>query len=161
MVSQQTRNKIVSYTSGAFMATALFLLIDASVLSQYYQFDQGKVTGVIWVPFIIHLIAFIIVNAVPADAIEEMQAGNVFSEDTKVPSFWLFLGFLMSFCAIFAATYIMIVQYIINSPQPPSSAPPEVDQRTMIWPGVAVFLQSVFIFASLVMMRFARKNTSF
>ncbi|KAI3643335.1 hypothetical protein MP228_012890 [Amoeboaphelidium protococcarum] len=146
MVSQQTRNKIVSYTSGALMATALFLLIDASVLSQYYQFDQGKVTGVIWVPFIIHLIAFIIVNAVPADAIEEMQAGNVFSEDTKVPSFWLFLGFLMSFCAIFAATYIMIVQYIINSPQPPSSAPPEVDQRTMVWPGVAVFLQNVFIF---------------
>jgi hypothetical protein len=86
------------------------------------------------------------------------------SEVSAVQKFAVFFGFVLAFGGLFGATYLMIASYLINTPSP-SQALLDANLNDpfmfMRWPGVAVFLQNIFIFVSNMMMRFARKSDAF
>lgn len=59
---------------------------------------------------------------------------------------WLFIGFVLGFSSIIAATWIMIADFSI------------IDEKASRWPGVALLLQNLFIFFSSLLYKFGRSN---
>lgn len=59
---------------------------------------------------------------------------------------WLFIGFVLGFSSIIAATWIMIADFTI------------IDEKASKWPGIALLLQNVFIFFSSLLYKFGRQS---
>lgn len=59
---------------------------------------------------------------------------------------WLFVGFVLGFSSIIAATWIMIADFTI------------IDEKASRWPGVALLLQNLFIFFSSLLYKFGRQS---
>ncbi len=63
---------------------------------------------------------------------------------------WFFLGFLMGFAALIGAGWILFGEYM--NAQNPSFKP------TITYPGVAIFIQNLFIFIASLIYKFGRSE---
>ena len=84
-------------------------------------------------------------NILPAEAFDMRGGADV----SPLMRFLTFLGFCAGFGGIFGASYLMISDYLVRVPV----APPNLSARyggdaslLLKWPGIAVFLQNIFIF---------------
>ena len=136
-----------------------WLLFDASAMSGYWQLDSGKTTFAHYLPGIASTIGLIILMSIPASSFDFNDVSDVETR-TRLA---IFIGFLLSFSGMFSATYVMIASYLVSTPAAPPTMPSTgIDKvAIMIWPGVAIFLQNMLIFVSLLMMRFARRDDKF
>lgn len=68
-------------------------------------------------------------------------------EDPKACAL-LFVGVLINFVTLIAATWVMFASYVTGAIKP-------------VWPGVALFLQNLLIFVAAFLFRFGRYHESF
>ncbi|ROT74356.1 putative transmembrane protein 50B [Penaeus vannamei] len=136
----ERRNFIASVVSGTLFAVGWWCIIDAA--TQYPSNDQFNhayhVCGVI------ATIAMFMVNSVSNGQVR----GDMYTDGCMGPlgaRIWLFLGLMLSFGSLIAACWILFGGYVI-----PKSA--------FFWPGVAVFLQNMFIFFSSVIYKIGRSE---
>jgi len=160
--TDEKRNSLTSYSSGLLFAIAWWMLIDANVLSFTEDRDSDVWHGVIlwwfYVPGIISTIALIMVNIISYEAI----SGNGFLDDSSVlkARIWLFISFILAFGGLLGSGWILFAKYVIpsNSDDGSGSGSPTLPEDK--WPGVALFLQNIFIFLSAIILRFGRKSSS-
>lgn len=145
----ERRNMIASIVSGIFFFVGWWIFIDAAVYDSYIaKTTEGQNPEVnMWYITIavVSTIAFFFVNAVSNGQIrgDTYTGGCMGQTGARI---WLFIGFLLSFAGLIAATWILFQIYIID----------KGNQYEGVWPGVAVFLQNLFIFVASIIFKFGR-----
>eukprot|EP00158_Paraphelidium_tribonemae_P003398 Partr_v1_DN26095_c0_g1_i14_m577 putative transmembrane protein 50A len=155
-IKNMKRNVVISYSSGALFAIGWWFLFDASVMSNFYDIADGKVTGLHYLPGISSTLALILINLLPASAFDFSDISDITTRQRLA----IFIGFLLAFGGVFAATWMMIAAYLVNVPIVTSIKllTSGIDAQLFIkWPGIAVFLQNILIFTSTIAMRFGRR----
>ncbi|XP_076029236.1 transmembrane protein 50A [Oratosquilla oratoria] len=134
----ERRNIIASILAGGLFFTGWWFVIDAA--AQFPSDDQFKhayhVCGVI------ATIGMFMVNTVTSG----QMRGDTYTDGCMGPygaRIWLFLGFVLSFGSLIAACWILFGGYVM----------PDMDPQ---WPGVAIFLQNMFIFFGSIIYKFGR-----
>ncbi|KAL7644051.1 UNVERIFIED_CONTAM: hypothetical protein RMT77_004863 [Armadillidium vulgare] len=134
----EKRNFITSVLSGCLFFGGWWIVIDAA--AQYPSNDQFlhayHTCGVM------ATLAMFMVNSVSNSQIagEGMTDGCLGLMGSRV---WFFLGLMLTFGSMIGACWILFGGFVI----------PKVDPQ---WPGVAVFLQNMFIFLSSIIFKFGR-----
>lgn len=154
---------IASITSGIFFFVGWWIFIDAAVMygpqpaPSVAPPPTGSVTSVPLRPAsatlqlwyitiaIVSTIAFFFVNAVSNGQIrgDSYTEGCLGQAGARI---WLFIGFLLAFAGIIAATWILFQIYVID----------KKNEQNGVYPGVAVFLQNFFIFIASLVFKFGR-----
>lgn len=134
----ERRNLIVSIASGILFFSGWWLIIDAAALYP----DNDQFNHVYQIPGCVSTVAFFIVNSVSNGQIrgDAYTTGCIGQTGARV---FLFIGFLLAFGSLIAASWILFGFYVVGSFQPD-------------WPGIAVFLQNAFIFFSSFLFKFGR-----
>ncbi|XP_071800935.1 transmembrane protein 50A-like [Asterias amurensis] len=136
----EKRNAVVSVLSGILFFAGWWIAIDAAAFySKPEQLNHAyHVCGVV------STIAFFMVNAVSAGQVrgDSYSTGCIGQTGARV---WLFIGFLMAFAGLIAASWILFGPYVVH---PPNDGDP--------YPGVAIFLQNFLIFMSGIVFKFGR-----
>eukprot|EP01111_Echinosteliopsis_oligospora_P009094 TRINITY_DN2604_c0_g1_i1.p1 TRINITY_DN2604_c0_g1~~TRINITY_DN2604_c0_g1_i1.p1 ORF type:complete len:150 (-),score=34.56 TRINITY_DN2604_c0_g1_i1:100-549(-) len=127
----QIPKSAVSVFAGILFGIGWIMLIDAHV----YQSSVGlspKIQAWFYAPGIVATVALFMSNIVNLEA---MNPYSWIAEEgvTARVRAWLFLAFVLSFGSVAASIWIMVALF----------SPPETQ-----WPGVAMILQSIFIFVS-------------
>ncbi|XP_059162514.1 transmembrane protein 50B-like [Physella acuta] len=132
----ERRNLVVSIISGIMFFSGWWFFIDAAVPTEN-KFNFAYLT-----PDIILTLAFFMINSVSNGQIrgESYTTGCLGQTGARV---WLFIGFLLAFGALIAASWILIGFYVVGNVKPD-------------WPGIAVFLQNALIFFSAFVFKFGR-----
>ncbi|XP_059177009.1 transmembrane protein 50B-like [Physella acuta] len=132
----ERRNLVVSIISGIMFFSGWWFFIDAAVPTEN-KFNFAYLT-----PGIILTLAFFMINSVSNGQIrgESYTTGCLGQTGARV---WLFIGFLLAFGALIAASWILFGFYVVGNVKPD-------------WPGIAVFLQNALIFFSAFVFKFGR-----
>ena len=118
------RNKISSFLSGLFFFIGWWILIDAAANSPFKNNNYH-------IPGVISTIAMIMVNCVSNAAVRgDVDAGCLGQTGVRL---WTMLSFLLAFGGLIGACYILFGEYVAKD-------------ESNAYPGVAGFLQNVFIF---------------
>ncbi|VDD76040.1 unnamed protein product [Mesocestoides corti] len=128
------RNTLVSVISGILFASGWWIIIDAAA-----GYDQETLPHPNYAIGCMATVGFILLNILP----QETDILCLF-----LSSFVLvFLGMLINFATIIAATWVMFASYVVGN-------------KKHVWPGVAIFLQNLFIFSATFVFRFGRYHGS-
>ncbi|XP_005090730.1 transmembrane protein 50B [Aplysia californica] len=132
------RNLIVAIASGVLFFSGWWIMIDAAALYP----DGGQFNHAYQTPGVVLTVAFFMINSVSNGQIrgDAYTTGCIGQTGARV---WLFLGFLLAFGALIAASWILFGFYVVEYVQPD-------------WPGIAVFLQNALIFFSAFLFKFGR-----
>ncbi|XP_071818561.1 transmembrane protein 50A-like [Apostichopus japonicus] len=141
----ERRNTIASIVSGVFFFVGWWIFIDAAV----YDASMPPKDLELWLITIgvVSTIAFFFVNAVSNGQIrgDSYSGGCLGQTGARI---WLFIGFLLSFAGLIASMWILFQIYVID----------KADMKDRVWPGVAVFLQNLFIFVASIIFKFGRSE---
>lgn len=136
----ERRNFLASVVSGSLFALGWWCVIDAA--AQYPKNEDFNhayhVCGVI------ATLAMLMVNTVSNGQVR----GDMYTDGCIGPygaRIWLFLGLMLSFGSLIGACWILFGGYVI----------PGVKIQ---WPGVAIFLQNMFIFFSSIIYKIGRSE---
>ncbi|XP_050394381.1 transmembrane protein 50B [Patella vulgata] len=135
----ERRNSVASIVSGVMFFAGWWIVIDAAAsYPSTTDFNHAYHT-----PGVIGTLAFFLINSVSNGQIrgESYTNGCLGQTGARV---WLFIGFLMSFSALIAASWILFGFYVVS----------KVSEHD--WPGIAVFLQNALIFFSGLVFKFGR-----
>ncbi|OPJ71641.1 transmembrane protein 50A [Patagioenas fasciata monilis] len=91
---------------------------------------------------VIATIAFLMINAVSNGQVR----GDSYSEGCLGQTgarIWLFIGFMMAFGSLIASMWILFGGYVVK-------------EKTVVYPGIAVFFQNAFIFFGGLVFKFGR-----
>ena len=132
-------------------------MIDANVMSNKWQFTDGKVTGVHYVPGIFATIGLILINMIPASAFDSGSFGDV----PNRAKFAIFFAFCVFFATLMGSGWLFFETYVprngysgIPIPQPVIDAYGQTTAQALaVWLGFSVFLECILIFASAMLMR--------
>ncbi|XP_064617685.1 transmembrane protein 50A-like [Liolophura sinensis] len=135
----ERRNAVAAVASGILFFTGWWLVIDAATMYQ----NQADFNHAYHTCGVIATLAFFMINSVSNGQIrgESYTTGCMGQTGARI---WLFLGFLLGFGALIAASWILFGFYVV-----PPNPPPQ-------WPGIAVFLQNALIFFSALVFKFGR-----
>lgn len=135
----EKRNTIASIVSGSMFFIGWWIIIDAAATFPSNG-DFPKATHVCGV---VGTLALIMINSVSNGQVR----GDSYTSDGCLGQtgarVWLFIGFMLGFGALIAGFYILFGVYVVHKREPS-------------YPGVAVFLQNVFIFFGGLVMKFGR-----
>lgn len=133
------RNAVVSIVSGILFFSGWWIVIDAAAMYP----DEKDFNKAFHTCGVFATLAFFFINSVSNGQIrgESYTDGCLGQTAARV---WLFIGFLMGFGSLIAASWILFGFYVVNNPGMPE------------WPGVAVFLQNALIFFSSLIFKFGR-----
>ncbi|KAK8721891.1 hypothetical protein OTU49_012624 [Cherax quadricarinatus] len=136
----ERRNFMAAVTSGAMFALGWWFVIDAAArYPSTTDFNHAyHVCGVI------ATLALLMVNTVSNGQVR----GDMYTDGCIGPygaRIWLFLGLMLSFGSLIAACWILFGGYVIPKSQ-------------IQWPGVAIFLQNMFIFFSSIIYKIGRSE---
>jgi len=142
----EKRNKIAAITSGFLFFSGWWFALDAS--ASYYSDtrDVFHVCGVF------ASISMIMVNMVS----NSILRGEGFTDGCLGPvgaRLWFFIGFMMGFGSLIGACWILFGEYIDISDNINNTFKP-----TRTYPGVAFFIQNLFIFLSSLIYKFGRSE---
>jgi len=137
---KENRNTIASIIAGSFFSIAWWLIID--VLIRYPSNDEFH--KALLTVGIVGSLALIFVNSISNSRFrgDYYRDGCVGLVAARVI---LFLSFLFVFGSLIAGSWILIALYIIPNAK-------------NVYPGVALFLQSLFIFISTLILKFGRTD---
>uniref|UniRef100_A0A8B9C399 Transmembrane protein 50A n=3 Tax=Anatidae TaxID=8830 RepID=A0A8B9C399_9AVES len=134
----EKRNTIASVAAGVLFFTGWWIIIDAAVkYPKMEDFNHSyHACGVI------ATIAFLMINAVSNGQVR----GDSYSEGCLGQTgarIWLFIGFMMAFGSLIASMWILFGGYVVK-------------EKTVVYPGIAVFFQNAFIFFGGLVFKFGR-----
>lgn len=136
------RNICVSIGCGILFSIGWWIFFDAIVL---YGELLKKMT-IVFGPGIMSTFALIIVQSTP-----HKRRHISFDQCCRCPlrflKFVLFMGFVFTFSAVIWAAYLLIVNFALAENVP-------------VWPGIAIFLQNLFIMSANLTYKFGRKDLS-
>jgi hypothetical protein len=137
------RNKIASITSGFLFFAGWWFAIDACTSDYMNTRDKFQLCGVF------SALSMMMVNSVSNDQIRGEASTGGLCDSGIAAKFWFFFGCLMGFGALLGSAWILFREYVFIA-----------DEATFrpktTYPGVAYFLQNLFIFASSVIYKFGR-----
>lgn len=132
----EKRNAVSSIIAGALFAIGWWIIIDVSAVYSFnFAFHICGIFGTI---------SLFMINAVSISQIrgESYTTGFLGQNGLRV---WLFIGFVLGFSSIIAATWFLISNFYLNQ---------EKDQPK--YPGLGLFAQNILIFASSIIFKFGR-----
>jgi hypothetical protein len=127
-------------------------LIDANAITNYWKLSDGAINGIHYLPAIAGTFSLILLNAVSASAMDFSGDNPFIGSDNVGPKITIFIAFILAFGSLFGATYIFADKYMIHTPQPPqdlidASPDGQSGQLMVKYPGIAVLIQNILIFA--------------
>ncbi|XP_038077443.1 transmembrane protein 50A-like [Patiria miniata] len=135
----ERRNAMASVAAGILFFGGWWVAIDAAAKypSENDLIHAYHVCGVV------STIAFFMINAVSAGQVrgDSYNTGCIGQTGARI---WLFVGFLLAFAGLIAASWILFGPYVVN----------KVFKDP--YPGVAIFLQNFLIFLSGLVFKFGR-----
>jgi len=135
---EDRRNFLSSVTSGFLFSVGWWIMIDAACMYPLNS-ELGHVYHLCGV---FATVAMFMVNTVSNAQItgDAYEGGCLGGFGAKI---WFFVGLMMSFGSLLGAAWVLFGRYVV-----PGAAP--------VYPGVAVFLQNVFIFVASLLFKFGR-----
>ncbi|XP_076325670.1 transmembrane protein 50A-like [Tachypleus tridentatus] len=134
----EKRNAVASIGAGTMFFTGWWIILDvAAGYPRMEDFHHAyHVCGVLGT------ISLFMINAVSNGQVrgDSYTTGCMGQTGARA---WLFLGFVLGFGSLIAASWILFGAYVIPMKEPQ-------------WPGVAVFLQNAFIFIGSLIFKFGR-----
>uniref|UniRef100_A0A5K3FED4 Transmembrane protein 50B n=1 Tax=Mesocestoides corti TaxID=53468 RepID=A0A5K3FED4_MESCO len=118
------RNTLVSVISGILFASGWWIIIDAAA-----GYDQETLPHPNYAIGCMATVGFILLNILPQETLTDE------TENSVCGKVLVFLGMLINFATIIAATWVMFASYVVGN-------------KKHVWPGVAIFLQNLFIFSA-------------
>lgn len=139
----EKRNKIASIVSGFLFFSGWWFALDASASYHSDTRDVFHLCGVF------ATISMFMVNAVSNSLLhgDGYTDGCLGSIGARI---WFFFGFMMGFGSLLGAAYILFGEYVYSH----NGQNPFKPNNT--YPGVAFFLQNLFIFLASVVYKFGR-----
>lgn len=135
----ERRNLVASIVSGTLFFVGWWIIIDAAA---NYP-DQTEFNHAFHTCGAVGTIAFFMINSVSNGQIrgDSYSTGCMGRNGARI---WLFIGFLLGFGALIAASWILFGFYVVHN------------KNLADWPGIAVFLQNALIFFSALLFKFGR-----
>ncbi|XP_053203128.1 transmembrane protein 50A-like [Panonychus citri] len=133
----EKRNAVSSIVAGVLFFTGWWIIIDINSYFSSEDFNNAyHLCG------IFATISLFMINAVSNGQVrgETYNTGFLGQRAARV---WLFIGFVLGFTPIIAATWILFAAYVIPN-------------KRVIYPGIGLFLQNVLIFAGSLIFKFGR-----
>ncbi|XP_015781391.1 transmembrane protein 50A [Tetranychus urticae] len=135
----EKRNAVASIIAGVLFFTGWWIIIDVNSLFGSEDFSLGyHVCG------IFATVSLFMINAVSNGQVRG-ESYNTGFLGQKAARTWLFVGFVLGFSSIIAATWILFAAYVIPNKQ-------------VIYPGIGLFLQNILIFAGSLVFKFGRSE---
>jgi len=133
---------LLAYAAGFSFAIGWWLWIDANVYSHHTN-DPVQVSGVHYIPGIISTIGLIMVNLV---SWSDLNGVNFLSDNVSAKArIWLLFAFVVSFAGLVVGVWMAVVHWFQGNPNSQ-------------YPGVALIVQNLLIFAGGAMYRFAKPS---
>lgn len=141
------RNLVASVVSGVLFFFGWWLAIDAAAV--YPQKTELK--DVFHICGVFATISMFMVNGVSSATLESPDSYTEGCLGVNGARIWFFFGCLMGFGSLIGASYILFGEYV---------APPEKSEFKpgSTYPGVAIFLQNLFIFMASLIFKFGRSE---
>lgn len=138
----ENRNSLASIISGFLFAVGWWVAIDAGVL------DAHKYNNAYWACGVFGSLGLVMVNAVSNSQLrgDAYVPGALGTGGTRV---WMVFGFLCTFGAMIGASWILFGEYVYMKTENP------------FYPGIAFFMQNLFIFISTILFKFGRVEDSY
>ncbi|CAG2173589.1 unnamed protein product [Oppiella nova] len=136
----EKRNEWASFGSGLLFFTGWWLIFD--VAARYPE--SGYFNHTYYICGICSTFALIMINTVTNEQID----GHSYSEGCCGPQtarLWLLVGFVMAFVSVIASVWILFENYV-------------QEDAKYKYPGVALFLQNLFIFGASLLMKYGRNE---
>jgi hypothetical protein len=163
-ISAKRRNAIVSTISGGIFAIGWWFFVD--VYSRHLDLDHGGLRNEYWIPGILSTLGLILVMAIP----HKLLRGDDLTrrEDSTGSKFFALLCFFVLFCGLAGAIWVFVAGYLIpsrahhathrpsNYKDYPVDPPRPVHPNFHIWPGIAILVQNICIFASAFLFKFGK-----
>jgi len=156
---QRHRNLITSVVSGVLFFTGWWLAIDAAVCYT----DKNELRDVFHICGVFATISMFMVNGVSSATLENPDAYTDGCLGVRGARIWFFFGCLMGFGSLIGASYILFGEYIALSNKSTEGEEDGVNtfNPTHTYPGVAIFLQNLFIFMASLIFKFGRSEESY
>lgn len=134
----ERRNMVASIIAGILFFTGWWICFDAAATYP----DNSVFNHAYHTCGVINTLAFFMINSVSNGQIrgDTYTSGCLGQTGARV---WLFIGFLLAFGSLIAASWILFGFYVV---------PHQVND----WPGIAIFLQNAFIFFGGLVFKFGR-----
>lgn len=137
------RNSIAAALSGFIFFGGWWFGIDAaSIYPSNDDFPQG-----LHVLAVFSTISFFMINSVSNSLVRGDDSYNSGCLSTNGARVWIFFGYLFGFATIIASCWLMLSEFILHN------------KRPYVYPGVAIFLQNIFIFIASLIFKFGRKES--
>jgi len=138
----EKRNKVASVLAGTLFFSGWWFALDASISHHDDTKDHFHLCGVF------STISMFMVNAVS----NSLLRGEGFTEGCLGPlgaRIWFFIGFMMGFGSFIGSCYILFGEYVDVGDN-------DINHFQTTYPGVAFFMQNLFILASSIIYKFGR-----
>lgn len=144
----ERRNQIAAITAGFLFFAGWWFAIDASATNYENTKDIFHICGVF------ASISMFMVNSISNGQLRGEEFGDYTGGCLGVMGsrIWFFFGFLMGFGSLIGAAWILFGEYLFGNPEHSNFNPKSM------YPGVAFFLQNLFIFFSSVVYKFGRSE---
>lgn len=141
-IVREKRNFLSSLVAGVLFSFGWWIIIDAA--TQYP--NQSDLNHACHTCGVIATLALVMINSVSNSSIRgESYSEGCFGQTAA--RVWLFVGFLLDFAALIAASWILFGIYVVPG-------------KSDVWPGLAVFLQNAFIFSGSILFKFGRTENN-
>jgi len=141
------RNLVASVASGVLFFFGWWLAIDAAACYT----DKKQLMDVFHICGVFATISMFMINGVSSASLENPDAYTDGCLGVRGARIWFFFGCLMGFGSLIGASYILFGEYIALS---------NVDtfNPDKTYPGVAIFLQNLFIMMASLTFKFGRSE---
>jgi len=141
------RNLVASVVSGILFFFGWWLAIDAAAVYP----EKTELKDVFHICGVFATISMFMVNGVSSATLENPDSYTEGCLGANGARIWFFFGCLMGFGSIIGASYILFGEYVAY----PENA---TFRPTHTYPGVAIFLQNLFIFMASIIFKFGRSE---
>lgn len=140
------RNRVASIIAGILFFSGWWIAIDAAVVYP----EKTELKDVFHICGVFGTISMIMVNMISNGQLrgESYTTGCLGVFGARI---WFFVGFLFAFGSLLGASWILFGEYVVDNKG-------NTFQPTYTYPGVAIFLQNVFIFFSSLVYKFGRSE---
>ncbi|XP_054163586.1 transmembrane protein 50A-like [Oppia nitens] len=137
------RNQWASFGAGVLFCTGWWFILDIAAHYRSNDFNNN-----FYLCGIFATIALIMINTVTTEQID----GQSYTEGCCGPQtsrVWFLLGWILAFISLIASVWILFQHYVV---------PEEKESHVNKYPGIALFMQNLFIFGSSLLMKYGRSE---
>jgi len=142
----ERRNKVAAVSAGVLFFSGWWFAIDAAAVYP----EKKELKDVFHICGVFATISMFMINSVSNGQIrgDSYTTGCMGVGGARI---WLFIGFLLGFGSLIAAFWILFGEYLVSNPD-------NTFQPKHNYPGVAIFMQNILIFAASLVYKFGRSE---